>query len=176
MCVNSSMCWPEEMLKSSPSNEGTFSCFPRLFEVTVPPPLLIKVWLMTSGKTAAWKSQCCRKSKTSFQVFSLRFLSETHKWVSKAFTKHFDTLLAPSPTPCRHITIHSLNNYFPSTCKKVLTVPSAGSTGTTAEPLSQGFPGWLCCSSGFVITLPRPSSAQNSWVRLPSPCLNKSQQ
>ena len=91
------MCWPEEILKSGPSNECSFSCFPRLFEVTVPPPLLIKMWLMTFGKATAWKSQCFRKSKTSFQVFSLRFISETHKYISK----HLQNTLTP-PSPCLH--------------------------------------------------------------------------
>lgn len=88
------MCWPEDILQSGPSNECSFSCFPRLFEVTVPPPLLIKMWLMTFGKAAAWKSQCFRKSKTSFQVFSVGFISETHKYISKHLQ---NTLTPPSP-------------------------------------------------------------------------------
>lgn len=49
---------------------------------------------MTFGKAAASKSQCFRKSKTSFQVFSVRLISETHKYISKHLQ---NTLTPPSP-------------------------------------------------------------------------------
>lgn len=127
------MSTAEKILKSRPSNECRFSCFPRLFEVT--PALVNKDVINDFWQRHCLKEPRLQEKQNQFWSILFRVRLRNTQIHFKAFTKHTDSPFASSPPPCRHTAIHNLCNYFPPIWKRAC--------GMGGQPRAAEWQQWL---------------------------------